>query len=160
MHNEEIYPIILSITLAVISLRGSLSFPYIFSIHVSVSRSLAHRIRVWPEVHSKYWRLHQWYTRTVRCGFYDSRTRSRVKLMAVDQLGLNQGCVIGVRIAHSAQFDLLPFSSPSSCRAGDRVRSLRFSLSLAPGPFHPAELVRVIRNALDCGTRENRAERR
>lgn len=136
--------------LAVISLRGSLSFPYMFSIRVSVSRSLAHRIRVWPEVDSKYWRLHQRYTRTVRCGFYDSRTRSHVKLMAVDQLGLYQGCVIGVRIAHSSICfrSLLPPSVAQETGWGHWG-----SRPLAPGPFHPAELVRVIRNALDCEIR-------
>lgn len=47
----------------------------------------------WPEIRGKYWRLHGRYTRSaqrrlVGCGFYDSRTQSRVKLMAVDHPGL------------------------------------------------------------------------
>lgn len=98
----------------------------------------------WPEIRSKYWRLHRRYTRTVRCGFYDSRTRTRVKLMAVDQPGLNQGCVIGVRVARSS---ICFRSLVPSLAALETGWGHWGSRSLTPGPFHPAELARVIRNA-------------
>lgn len=66
--------------------------------------------------------------------------------MAVDQLGLNQGCVIGVRIVHSSICfrSLLP--PPAAQETGCEVIEV-LALSLTPGPFHPAELARVIRNA-------------
>lgn len=123
------------------SLRWVLSFQHLLSIRVSVSRSLAHRVRVTRGSQQILTFTSAIYILVPSvCGFYDSRTRTRVKLMAVEQFGLNQGCVIGVRVAHSS----IRFRSLLPRRR--QVEVIEVPVLSRPSPFHPMELARVIRS--------------